>query len=414
MSNFLSYFTPKVETRDANCGCESSYSPFADALLFGSYGKKNAMGLSAFFAATNLISNSLGLLPVIVGQEKDGARNVLQNHKIAQLFYNMRMTKFNVIKMLVTDIILKGNAFMYVKRDQVGEPVGLTYLRPGQVTVEYNELKDEVRYQVTTNNNVTKKVIPEQDMIHLFMYSNNGYSGQSILSYGSRVIDLSNSSESAAADYFDSGCNIKGMLQFDSRVPDEQKAKIRANWSQVHGQGGSGLAVLEGASKYIPVSQNTKDSQMVETRMFNITEIARLFNINPVLLGDLSHSSYNDIEAASQEFLLHTLLPWIEMMENQFNKKLMTRHRNQYIAMDENVLLRAKKNDQANYLKTLVDGGIMTRNEARHELDLNAMEGCDELVIPYTNIADNTIGGDSETEPEQPETEPEDSSVINK
>lgn len=420
--SFLNYIIQKETRSDNNCCNNNGWntvSPYADSLLFGQYGKKSALGLSAFFAACNLISNSIAMMPVEVKQYKDGERTTIPNHKLAQLFYQMRLPKFNLIKMLVEDIILKGNAYLYIRRDQVGEPVGLTYLRPGQVTIDYNELSDVIRYQVTTNNKVTKKIIPADDMIHLFLHSNNGYSGQSILTYGSRVIDLANSTDSAAQEYFDSGCSIKGILQFKTRVPNDQKEKIRANWNQVHGSGGgaSGLAVLEGDSEFLPVSQNTKESQMLETREFNITEVARLFNISPVLLGDLTHSSYNDIEAANTEFVSHTLLPWVEMFQNELSRKLMTRHKNMTINIDETVLLKGKMLDLANYITTLVKGGIITTNEGREILGLNKMENADKLFVAFTDINQNTINGtaDNKTTTDEPlSNEPEDSSSNNK
>ena len=129
---------------------------------------------------------------------------------------------------------------------------------------------------------------------------------------------------------------------------------------------------------------------MLETRRFNVTEIARWFNINPILLGDLSHTSYSDIEQANIEFVQHTLLPWIEMLQNELTRKLIV-NRKRYIDLDENVLLKSNKTNQANFCKTLVSAGIMTANEARAQLGLNQMEGADDLVIPFTKISDNKI-----------------------
>lgn len=143
---------------------------------------------------------------------------------------------------------------------------------------------------------------------------------------------------------------------------------------------------------------------MLETRLFNVAEIARYFNINPVLLGDLSKSSYNTIEAANLEFLTHTLMPYVSMVQDEFNRKLVKpSEAGITIDLDESYLIKADKDSTAQYLKTLVDSGIITRNEARKQLGYNEMDGCDDLIVPFTNIKDNTIGNQQENSEKEDE-----------
>ena len=161
---------------------------------------------------------------------------------------------------------------------------------------------------------------------------------------------------------------------------------------------------------YTPLSGNANETQMLETRLFNVAEIARYFNINPVLLGDLSKSSYNTIEAANLEFLTHTLMPYVSMVQDEFNRKLVKpSEAGITIDLDESYLIKADKDSTAQYLKTLVDSGIITRNEARKQLGYNEMDGCDDLIVPFTNIKDNTIG----TQQENSEKEDENKNNIN-
>ena len=134
MSFLLRRFKTKTlrqELESRNCSCDTS-SNISTSLLFGGYTKKNAIGLSAFFAATNLISNSIALMPISENQLNDNKRTVVENSNITPLFYNMFLTKFNVLKKIVEDVILKGNAYLYITRDEEGHPKSLTYLRPSQ------------------------------------------------------------------------------------------------------------------------------------------------------------------------------------------------------------------------------------------------------------------------------------------
>lgn len=394
MSFLLKRFKTKTlrqELEARNCSCDTSNNISA-SLLFGGYTKKNAIGLSAFFSATNLISNSIALMPVSENQLNDNKRTVVENSNITPLFYNMFLTKFNVFKKIVEDVILKGNAYLYINRDEAGHPKALTYLRPSQVAIQYNELTQDLYYLVTSSNKVTKKKILDKDMCHFVMHSNDGVNGLSIISYATRTIDSANATEQSAKQFFDSGCSINGIVRLKNPiVSDKQRNDIRQNWSQIHGGDNcSGVCVLSGVEDFTPITSDPNKSQMLETRRFNITEVARWFNINPILLGDLSHTAYNDIEAANIEFVQHTLLPWIEMIQNELTRKLIV-NKKRYIDLDENVLLKSNKTNMANYCKTLVTGGIMTPNEARAQLGLNPMDGCDRLIIAYSKIDDNTI-----------------------
>ena len=394
MSFLLKRFKTKTlrqELEARNCSCDTSNNISA-SLLFGGYTKKNAIGLSAFFSATNLISNSIALLPVSENQLNDNKRTVVENSNITPLFYNMFLTKFNVFKKIVEDVILKGNAYLYINRDEAGHPKSLTYLRPSQVAIQYNELTQDLYYLVTSSNKVTKKKILDKDMCHFVMHSNDGVNGLSIISYATRTIDSANATEQSAKQFFDSGCSINGIVRLKNPiVSDKQRNDIRQNWSQIHGGDNcSGVCVLSGVEDFTPITSDPNKSQMLETRRFNITEVARWFNINPILLGDLSHTAYNDIEAANIEFVQHTLLPWIEMIQNELTRKLIV-NKKRYIDLDENVLLKSNKTNMANYCKTLVTGGIMTANEARAQLGLNPMDGADRLIVAYSKIDDNTI-----------------------
>lgn len=410
MSFLLRRFKTKTlrqELESRNCSCDTS-SNISTSLLFGGYTKKNAIGLSAFFAATNLISNSIALMPISENQLNDNKRTVVENSNITPLFYNMFLTKFNVFKKIVEDVILKGNAYLYINRDEAGHPKALTYLRPSQVAIQYNELTQDLYYLVTSSNKVTKKKILDKDMCHFVMHSNDGVNGLSIISYATRTIDSANATEQSAKQFFDSGCSINGIVRLKNPiVSDKQRNEIRQNWSQIHGGDNcSGVCVLSGVEDFTPITSDPNKSQMLETRRFNITEVARWFNINPILLGDLSHTAYNDIEAANIEFVQHTLLPWIEMLQNELTRKLIV-NKKRYIDLDENVLLKSNKTNMANYCKTLVTGGIMTPNEARAQLGLNPMSGADRLIVAYSKINDNTINNQDDKKEDKDETKDE-------
>ena len=369
---------------------------FVSPLTFGMRSNVAALKLSAVYAAISLISNAIATLPIYVKQHKDDADTILENNAIQKLFYNMLQTKHVAIKQLVWDLLLWGNAFMYIKRKD-GKPEKLIYLQHGDVQVDYRKEQDLVQYNVC-NHNVIPKLVKKEDMIHFAKDTYDGINGRGFMFFASDIINLAGFTQKAAEDFFGSGCNLTGILQFKRPLKPGQQEQIRSQWMQIHGSGGGGIGVLEGDSEYIPISQNSSDSQLLETRAFNITEIARFFNINPVLLGDLSHSSYNDIEQSQIEFVKHTLMPIISLFEDELNSKLITNSR-QYIDFDESELMKGDMTTLANYYSTLVGCGIITIDEARKQLGFNPFNDgySNKILIPYTKISDNVINQDNIT-----------------
>ena len=375
----------------------SEITPFISPLTFGMRSNIAALKLSAVYAALSLISNSIATMPIYVKQRKENQQTTVENHPVQKLFYNMLQSKHTAIKQLILDLYLYGNAFMYIKRKD-GKPDKLIYLQHGDVQIDYKKEQELVQYNVCNHNSVPK-LVKQADMLHFARDTKDGIIGRPITCFASDIIDLSGFTQNAAKDYFGSGCNLTGILQFKRPLKPGQQEQIRSQWMQIHGNGTSGgLGVLEGDSEYIPISQNSSDSQMLETREFNITEIARYFNINPVLLGDLSHSSYNTIEDANIEFIQRTLLPIINLLEEEINRKLITNTK-QYIDIDETELLKGDKKTLAEYYSTLVSSAIITVDEARIALGYNPLntDYSSSLIIPYTDISQNVLGDKNET-----------------
>ena len=360
-----------------------------------------SISLSAVFAAVEIISNSVAELPINVKTREDDKTGIVKVHPIYEALNNGITTKFMLLKMLITDMLLYGNGIAYIDRDADGTPLQIVYCPYGTYNINYNANTRQLYYTITS---LRRGRIEPIDIIHLVKNSRNGVEGIGVLNYASHTLELAKATEKAAQDYFSSGCHVAGILTTNAtRLTKDQRETIRDAWNQAHGNKGTGMAILENGMQYSPVAANSKESQLLETRLFNLNDIARFFSISPVLLGDLSHSSYSTIEASLLEFVTHTLFPYITLIENEFTRKLIKpSEKNLFIDLDENYIVKSDKQSQANYLSTLVSKGIMTVNEARYQLGLNPMEGGDKLFVAFTDINQNTINNKN-TEKEEDE-----------
>lgn len=384
-------FSQKKEKRSTN-----GVIPFADALCFGGlYNSCSAMNLSAVYRATELISDGIATLPIKIQQiNKENGKTEIDDHPLKKIFGNKQngnnLSIYTIMKMLIQSVILNGNGFAYIDRENDGTVKSLRYIESNDVQIIWNKYTNNLYYQTTVLKG--KVNIEPINMIHLVKNSYDGINGVSVLGYANRTIQTSNATENSAKSFFENGMNLSGVLTVQSQLQQKQKDEIRSSWSQAYSNGGQGLAVLQGNMTYQPIQINSKDAQMIESRQYNVQDIARFFGISPVLLGDLSHTSYNTIEAVQNDFLLHTLQPYVTMVENEFNRKLLKPSEdNLQIILETNEILRTDKQAQASYYSTLLQNGIMSVNEIRKELGFNPISDGDKHIIPFTDLSMNTF-----------------------
>ena len=244
---------------------------FSDALQFSNIlNQYSAMNISAVYRAVEIISDSVAMLPIKIKQVDATHKEELQTHPLNYIFKNNSLTKYNLIKLLIQSVLLKGNGFAYIVRANDGTPTELRFLQSGDVQIMYDKNKDKLYYQCSIISN--KKIEP-CNMIHLLKNSHDGINGISVLSYAARATKLANNTENSANSFFTNGCNLSGVLTVQGQLTDKQRADIRSSWNQAYSNGGNGLAVLQGNMEYKPIQLSAADSQMLESRQFNVQDI---------------------------------------------------------------------------------------------------------------------------------------------
>lgn len=395
--NFLDIFKrSKVEVQTV-ADTQNDESSATSFVIRGLMPDTPSTSLSAFFAAKELISNSIASLPILIKKKNE----VVSDHPLNFIFKKTLISKYIFIKKLIEDAIMYGNGYAYIERAKDGTPIKLVYCEKGTCKAFYTQNKQELYYRIPF---ISKNKIEPCDVIHIYKSSTNGVEGVALTKYAENVLSLSKSTDKAARNYYSSGCAVQGALTIKGSRKNS-KEQARQAFADTHsGANASGIVILDDDMSYTPLSSNANESQMLETRTFNVTEIARFFNINPVLLGDLSHSSYSTIEAANIEFVHRTLSPYICILQDEFNRKLIKPSETDVtIDFDETKLLGTDKTTMSNFLKTLTSAGIMSINEARKVLGMPEIEGGDKHIIPFTDLNQNKVEGtdknDKQTNP---------------
>ena len=392
--NFFN-FRKKEKREAATCPqCENEYSSPTPLNFLSDLLKNQKLPefLSAFFCALELISNTIAQLPLYITNKKDEETSETQK-MYDNLFNKNLLNKFNLIKNFITDLFKKGNGFLYIERESDGKPVSLRYLDANDVNIRYIKKQNIIYY---TCPELIKGQILMEDMIHIFKNTTDGVTGKPISFYAGDTLKLAGLSEKQAQEFFSSGCNISGILTYSGNLSEKQKNEIRDNWALTHQNGKSGLAVLGGGMNYQQIGANSKDSQLLESRTFDIESIARYFNINPSLIGS-GKVTYNTLEQSQLQLLMNCIRPILILIEEEFNRKLYPGK--YYIHFDDDAILRTDKQSEANYYTSLVKSGLITPNEARKAMGWDKVDKpeMDEFYALYTDLNQNKLGNNNDS-----------------
>jgi len=235
--------------------------------------------------------------------------------------------------------------------------------------------------------------VEPKDMIHIMNFTYDGLTGVSTLTHARDTLKISSSNEEHTKEFFDGGAAMDGILSVETpgRLKPGQKDDIYEAWnSRINPVTGAkaSIVVLEGNQKYQPISISPKDSQMLESRQFNVIDICRFFGVSPVKAFDLTKSSYSTVEASNLDFLTGTLAPLLTNIEQEINRKVFVlSDRHKYEAkFNLHNLLRVDRQTAAAYNKDMFYIGAKSPNEVRREEGLPRMKGGDGTYVPVNMV----------------------------
>lgn len=345
----------------------NNYNPVMGFLNFGgtTYSESKALKLSTVYRCVNLISDSIAKLELNVYEYN----NEFKYKQYNDLYYlinvqpNRFMGGFTFKKTMVVHILLRGNAYIKIDRDLNNNIKELLLLNPDLIQVSTTAKGIEYKY-----NGIA---IDSDDVIHIAGYSTNGIVGESVLSYSANTLGLAYDSEVHARNFFSSGANASGILKPTTGGLTEDKARkakdtfINSLNPSIGGQTNS-VIVLDAGLEYQPIQVSPKDSQLLETRTFNVIDICRFFAVPPSLVFD-GNNKYNSVEQAQLDFLNTCLQSYIEKIENEFFRKIFLRSEwsDKDIMFDTDNIFRLDAITRAEYFTKMYQLGAITTNDIR-------------------------------------------------
>ena len=340
-----------------------------------------ALNNSVVLACVKVLAESVASLPLHFYRYTDNGKERAINHPLYSLLHdapNAYMTSFIFREVLMSHLLLNGNAYAQILRDASRRIIGLYPLLPQRMTVE---LEDDgaitYTYSVLEKSNPNFKKsgqikLSSRDVLHICGLGYNGLIGYSPIAMARNAIGLSIACEEHGSRFFSNGARPSGILKCPTILKDP--SKLRESWESAYGGENQGrVAILEQGLEYQTISIPNSDAQFLETRRFQLEEIARIFRVPLHLLNDLSHATFSNIEHQSLDYVVHTLTPWLVRWEQAMNKALLsTEERKQFFfKFNTGGLLRGDLKSRYESYAIGRQQGFLSTNDIRELEDMN-------------------------------------------
>lgn len=357
-----------------------------------------AMRLAAVFACVRVLSEAMASLPFVLYEERaGGGKNRITGHWLHRLMLrpNRNQNGFEWREMMQAHLTLRGNGYNRIISNAQGEITELAPMHPDMVKPELSP-SGALRYRFQTDAGET--VLPAGEVFHLRGLSSNGLTGLSPVDYQREAIGMGLAAQDFGARFFANDARpMGGWIKMPGNFKDKAaRDTFRESWQAAQSGGNRGkTAVLEGGMEFHEIGLTNKDSQFIEARKFQVTDIARIFRVPPHMIGDLERATFSNIEQQSLEFVTYTMTPWAERWEAAIEAQLLTDGSGLEVEFDFGNLLRGDAKTRAEYYGSGILNGWLTRNEARLAENLNPLDGLDEPLAPL-----NMVGADNMPDPD--------------
>lgn len=335
-----------------------------------------SMRLSAVFACLRLLSEAVATLPLDTFLRAEGTRRPYRPRPEYLSFQPPQGSRIDYLSQVMLSLLTAGNAYVATPRDDLGIPVDLVVLDPTRVTVVRGE-RGAVAYRVN------EKLYDDFDIMHIKGMCMPGASvGLSPLGYARETVDLGLSAQRYGAAFFANGALPGAVIEAPGEFPREAAERVAAMWNSRHqGVGNAArVGVLTRGATLNKVSISPDEAQFLQTRQFQVPDVARVFGVPPHLIADASNSTSWGSGLAEQNlaFGQFSLRPWVDRIEDAHGR-LLTTHGlpDVFVKLNMDAMLRAGTRERYEAHAVGIASGFLTRNEARRHEDLPPIPGGD-------------------------------------
>jgi len=344
-----------------------------------------SMKISAFYACVLLISDTISTLPVDTFRRINGNRIPFRPRPEWVQQPDIDLLRTEHYQQVLVSLLLDGNAFIRVFRDNRGDISNLVCLDPLRVQVRRNPITREVEYIIDSDG---QKPVRSSDMLHISEIRRpQQLRGLSRVAELKDNLGLASALQSFAARFFGQGATVAGIIETPTKLTREQAMELRDGFDNAHKgyRKAHKTGVLDAGAKYTKIGSNPNEAQMIEARKMAIEEIARMFRVPPHMIGITTAGamSYASVEQNNINFVVHTLRPYISKVENAYSRLL---PEEAFLHFNVDGLLRGDYQTRIQGYSVGIQAGFYSTNDIRRLEDLAPVEDGDQFRVPLANI----------------------------
>lgn len=354
----------------------------------------SVLSIPAFWSGVRFLSETLASLPKAVYQRDGNSRTPMthQQNRLLSRQANRFNTPFTVFETWHAHAVIHGNGYLFIDRDQAtAKPVGYYNLNP-EIVVPFRYDGQQwymVRNGTMKDGRPANLILPAADILHLAGLGFDGMLGYPVISLMAESLELARNGQRFASRYLKKGTQIQGSIEIPAQATKEQIDAIINRLSQSHNGIDSNytFTVLTGGAKLNNGTIPPEQSQLLQSRQFSVLDMCRILRVPPHIVYDLSRATWANIESMGIEVVKYSLYPWVQKAEQELSLKLLTAEEQDnglFIRYAVDNLMRGDAATQTSTTLSLVNGGIITANEGRANLDLppSTDPTADKLRVP--------------------------------
>ncbi|PAD73678.1 phage portal protein [Paenibacillus campinasensis] len=353
--------------------------------------ERSAMRSTAVLTCVRILAETVASLPLPVYKRLKPRGRERVSHPVGDLLQrrpNPRMTAFTFRETMMTHILLWGNCYAEIEYDGKGDIKALWPIPPHRVEHMETEAGDPF-FRVTTSDGKQHNV-PFYAMFHIPGLGFDGKKGISVIQWAKRSIELALATEQFGADFFENGTNVGAVATHPGTLTDEAFERLKQSLREKYEGLGKAhrLMLLEEGMTFSKNTIPPNDAQFLETRKFQILEIARIFRVPPHMMADLERATFSNIEHQSTDFIVHSVRPWLIRWEQTINWKLFSETEQQRLFAEFLIegYLRGDSAARAAFYKEMFNIGVYSQNDIREKENENPIPGGDRYFAPLNMI----------------------------
>lgn len=374
----------------------------------------SAMRVSASYACVRLIAGAMASLPLPIYKRTKDGRTIVPSHPITPLLNDEPTPRFSAAtfwEFITHQVLFRGDGIAYIVRKNNYDPTPIGIIPVPRSNVVIKRDGERLKYYIEDIDNDSGEskyfVADQADILHFPGFGFNGRESKSVIAWAARqAIGTALKADEFAGSFFGAGAGIQYALKAPKAMTPTQQTDFREAW--IAKRAGMGITntplILTEGLEIQELSMTAADAQLLESRKFQVIDIARAFGVPPFMIGEVETTSSwgSGVEAMGVGFVKYTLQPHITRFEQELNRKLFWRSMF-FTEFDVRALERGDTAARANYNKAALGGtqfpGWRTQNEIRHEENLPPIDGGDTLFSP---VAPSGVSND-QPNPANPE-----------